>query len=143
MIHIAQFQSFCVWKTQYGVKLLILIKCIKLNLRLINLNYLQKKSEVHFEGNAREASKLYPKNANVAATIALMGIGFEKTKVKLIADDTISENVHELVISGEFGESQFKILGKPLPDNPKSSSLAAMSIIDETKKFIDNLAINM
>ena len=86
---------------------------------------------------------MYPKNANVAATIALMGIGFEKTKVKLIADDTISENVHELVISGEFGESQFKIIGKPLPDNPKSSSLAAMSIIDETKKFIDNLAINM
>lgn len=111
--------------------------------KIINLDYLQKKSEVHFTGNAREASKLYPKNANVAATIALMGIGFEKTKVKLIADDTISENVHELVISGEFGESQFKILGKPLPDNPKSSSLAAMSIIDETKKFIDNFEINM
>ena len=111
--------------------------------KIINLNYLQKKSGVHFKGNAREASKLYTKNANVAATIALMGIGFEKTKVKLIADDTISENVHELVISGEFGESQFKILGKPLPDNPKSSSLAAMSIIDETKKFIDNFEINM
>ena len=111
--------------------------------KIINLNYLQKKSAVHFTGNAREASKLYPKNANVAATIALMGIGFEKTKVTLIADDTISENVHELLISGEFGESQFKILGKPLPDNPKSSSLASMSIIDETKKFIDNFAINM
>ena len=27
--------------------------------------------------------------------------------------------------------------------NPKSSSLAAMSIIDETKKFIDNFEINM
>ena len=37
----------------------------------------------------------------------------------------------------------FKILGKPLPDNSKSSSLAAMSIIDETKKFIDNSEINM
>ena len=51
---------------------------------------------------------MYPKNANVAATIALMGIGFEKTKVKLIADDTICENVHELVISGEFGNLNSK-----------------------------------
>ena len=83
------------------------------------------------------------KGFNIIFLVKKKIVNFEKTKVKLIADDTISENVHELVISGEFGESQFKILGKPLPDNPKSSSLAAMSIIDETKKFIDNLAINM
>ena len=105
--------------------------------KIIDLNNLENSPKVHFSGNAREASKLYPKNANVTATIAIAGIGFERTKVKLIADNSISENIHELSILGKFGSSHFKISGKPLPDNPKSSSLAAMSMVAEVKKFLE------
>ena len=104
---------------------------------ILDLKNLKSSSQIHFSGNARQASKLYPKNANVTATIALAGIGFDKTKVTLIADNSITENIHELSISGKFGSSNFKIFGKPLPNNPKSSSLAAMSMISEVKKFLD------
>ena len=84
---------------------------------------------VHFRGTAREAALAYPKNANVAAAVALSGIGWEETKVQLIADPTVTENIHEIAASGDFGQLQFQIAGQGLPGNPKSSALAAMSVV--------------
>ena len=53
------------------------------------------------------------------------------------SQNSITENIHELSIIGKFGSSNFKISGKPLDDNPKSSSLAAMSMVCEVKKFLE------
>ncbi|WP_226780296.1 aspartate dehydrogenase [Oceaniglobus trochenteri] len=83
----------------------------------------------HFSGTAREAARLYPKNANVAASVALAGIGFDRTTVELIADPDIAENIHELTFSGGFGTASFRIAARGLPDNPRSSALTAMSVL--------------
>ena len=95
----------------------------------LDLDNLMAGAETHFDGTARDAATDYPKNANVAAAVALAGIGFDKTQVKLIADPEISENIHEVHASGDFGRFSFEIRGQSLPDNPKSSALAAMSVI--------------
>ena len=94
------------------------------------LNLLQlKRPTAHFIGSARDAAINYPKNANVAAAVALSSLGFDDTLVELIADPTISANIHEVEACGDFGQLRFSIQGNSLPDNPRSSALAAMGII--------------
>lgn len=95
----------------------------------LDLDNLTDGAAVHYEGSARDAATKYPKNANVAAAVALAGIGFDDTRVKLIADPDIAENIHEIEASGDFGSLSFQIRGYSLPDNPRSSALAAMSVI--------------
>lgn len=87
-----------------------------------------------FSGNAREAALRFPKNANVAATAALAGIGFEKTRVTLIADPAVTQNVHRLEADGGFGSLRLEIKANPSPDNPKTSHMAALSIM----RLLDN-----
>lgn len=97
----------------------------------IDLAALMAGAETHFEGTARQAALAYPKNANVAAAVALAGVGFDKTSVRLIADADISANIHEIEASGDFGTFSFRISGQSLPDNPRSSALAAMSVVSK------------
>lgn len=96
--------------------------------KVLDLNNL-KEAQCHFTGSARVAAIAYPKNANVAAAVALAGIGFDKTEVALIADPGISQNIHEVHCEGAFGSFSFRIAGMSLPDNPSSSALAAMSVV--------------
>jgi len=100
----------------------------------LDLDNLTAGAETHFNGPARIAAIEYPKNANVAAAVALAGIGFDDTRVKLIADPGVTENIHEIQAAGEFGSFCFEIRGHSLPDNPRSSALAAMSVVNKLEE---------
>lgn len=82
-----------------------------------------------YRGNAREAARLFPQNANVAATIALAGVGFDATECALNADPTVQGNVHLIEAEGGFGRLRIELQGKPLPENPKTSTLAALAVL--------------
>ena len=90
----------------------------------------------HFTGTARKAAQLYPKNANIAATVALASLGLDQVMVELIADPAIMQNIHEIEAEGCFGHMEIRIKGNPLPDNPRSSALAAMSVVKELERRI-------
>lgn len=96
---------------------------------------------VVFEGTAAEAIQLYPKNMNVSIVLALASLGFEQTTVTLIADPQITQNIHHIAIAGDFGEATIEVKNNPLPANPKTSYLAAMSIMGTLKRLGSQLMI--
>ena len=70
----------------------------------------------------------------MAATVALAGIGLDKTQVELIADPNIDRNIHHIETTGAFGHLHFGIEGLSLPNNPKSSALTAMSVVSTVRR---------
>lgn len=82
-----------------------------------------------FTGSAREAASRFPQNANVAVISALAGIGLDRTRVELVADPCIAVNCHRLSARGAFGRLNLTIENSPLAGNPKSSEMAALSLV--------------
>jgi aspartate dehydrogenase len=101
----------------------------------IDLNKITKPTII-FEGTAREAVKHFPKNINVAAVVSLAGLGFDKTRVRLIADPNTTRIIHNIHIKGRFGEFDCTVENMPSLTNPKTSYLAALSAIATLKKIV-------
>ena len=95
--------------------------------KLVDLGALTRRT-VLYRGTAGEAALLYPQNANVAAAVALAGLGFDATEVELVADPDAPGNVHEIEAEGAAGRFAIQLQGKPSRSNPKTSALAAMSV---------------
>jgi aspartate dehydrogenase len=88
-----------------------------------------------FKGNAKEAATHFPRSINVAARLALSTLGPENTIVEIIADPSVSQNIHSIEIESEVGKYKFKFENNPSPSNPKTSWLAALSAIQTINKI--------
>ena len=83
-----------------------------------------------FAGNARDAAAAFPANVNVAATLTLASrLAAEDVRVEVRADPALQANCHEVTVEGRYSTLHFKLENLPDPANPKSSTLAALSII--------------
>src|SRR5690606_5682789 len=80
---------------------------------------------VFYEGTAREAALAFPQNANVVAAVALAGVGFERTHVRLMVDPGEPRNCHVVRARGAFGELETRVVAHTLPAHPKTSTHAA------------------
>lgn len=101
----------------------------------IDVNSLTEPTVI-FTGTAREAVRHFPRNINVAATVSLLGVGFDATKVTILVDPKADSNSHELVIRGKFGQMNCHTYNVPSPDNPRTSYLASLSAISALKRII-------
>jgi aspartate dehydrogenase len=107
---------------------------------LLDLGTLTTPTEF-FDGTARQADTDYPKNANVAATVALAGAGWEATAVRMIADPGVTRNIHEISVQAVAGDFDIRIAGNPSPDNPKTSAATALSAAREVLNRLNEVAL--
>ncbi len=99
------------------------------------------KRTIVFEGSARDAVKKFPKNINVAANLSIAGIGFDKTKVEIVADPVATRNSHKILAHGKFGRLRAVVENMPNPNNPGSSYMASLSAIATLKRLINPIQI--
>jgi len=92
-----------------------------------------KTEKVLYSGSARKACALFPKSVNISATVSLNGIGFDRTKIKVVSDPKVNVNVHTVRAEGSFGGFFVRVEGKP-SKNPSTSSTAAISAFDLIKQ---------
>lgn len=84
---------------------------------------------VIFCGNAREAARLFPKNANLAASVALAGVGFESTRVELVADPAAAGNTAIIEARSPRCTLRVEMSGVSEPRNPRSSAIVRSSVL--------------
>ena len=85
--------------------------------------------ETVYEGYAEEAARQFPREMNVAATLALT-VKPAKVKVQVVSDPTVTRNTHQIHVKWRYGEMTMQFANDPHPDNPHTSALAAWSAIN-------------
>lgn len=93
-----------------------------------------------FEGNVEEVVELFPKTTNVAAAVAMAGLGFQRTLCRVIADPAISANQVTLTARGEFGEFTLELRNVATAD-PRTSAVVASSVMATLRRLAGSMTI--
>lgn len=93
-----------------------------------------------FAGSAREAAKAFPANVNVAAALALAGIGPEKTKVQVWADPSVNRNMHTIEVDSDASNFTMSIENVP-SETPATGKITALSVIASLRRFTSPLVV--
>ncbi len=94
-----------------------------------------------FDGNALEAAAGFPANVNVAAALALAGIGPVRTKVKIWADPGIDRNIHTISVEADAARFSMKIENVPSDENPRTGRLVALSVLACLRGLVSPLKV--
>jgi aspartate dehydrogenase len=94
-----------------------------------------------FAGNARDAALGFPANVNVAAALALAGIGPVRTKVEIWADPSLTRNVHIITVEAEAARFTMRIENVPSEDNPKTGKITPLSMLACLRGLVSPLKV--
>lgn len=82
-----------------------------------------------FKGNAFDAAAGFPANVNVAAALALAGIGPERTEVEIWADPAVSRNTHTIRLESDAARLTMTIENVPNAENPRTGRITPLSVL--------------
>jgi aspartate dehydrogenase len=94
-----------------------------------------------FDGSAREAARGFPANVNVAAALALAGIGPDRTTIEIWADPAVDRNIHHIEVEADTVRLSLRIENVPSVENPKTGRLTPLSVVALLRKLGSPLAI--
>ncbi|HEY4041449.1 MAG TPA: aspartate dehydrogenase [Rhodopila sp.] len=94
-----------------------------------------------FEGNAMNAAAGFPANVNVAAALALAGIGPIRTQVRIWADPTVTRNIHTIRVEADAARFTMTIENVPSDENPKTGRLTALSLLACLRGLVSTLKV--
>ena len=92
-----------------------------------------REAALFFDGTAEEAALIFTDKANVTATLALAGIGFEKTRVRFWLDPAVDKSVHRIEASGACGTLALDMGNNVVGPDNKASLQTAMSIVQAVR----------
>lgn len=93
-----------------------------------------------FSGTAREAAAGFPANVNVAAALALAGVGPDRTMIDIWADPAVERNCHTIEVDSDSARFTLSIENIP-SENPKTGKNVALSVIAALRKMHSPLAV--
>lgn len=94
-----------------------------------------------FDGSAGLAAASFPRHFNVAVTLSLGGIGFDRTEVEVWCDPTVPGTVHTVTVEAEDADLTLISRNRPSPDNPRTSRIVAPSILAAIRALIDPVVV--
>jgi len=89
-----------------------------------------------FEGSAREAAASFPRHFNVAITLSLGGIGFDRTQIEVWCDGTIPGAQHQVDVDASDVSLTLISRNYPSKTNPKTSRMVAPSIMAALRTMV-------
>jgi aspartate dehydrogenase len=96
---------------------------------------------VLYDGPVREGARCYPQNVNIAAAVALSGIGLDRTRLVIVADPAIVTHQVEIAARGAFGSFHFAEDVVPSIENPKTGRLVAMALIKTVRQLRSTVVV--
>jgi aspartate dehydrogenase len=94
-----------------------------------------------FKGNALEAARGFPANVNVAAALALAGIGPERTMVEIWAVPGLTRNTHTIRVEADAARFTMSIEGVPSETNPRTGKLTPLSLVACLRGLVSTLKV--
>ena len=99
-----------------------------------NLGLEESVSGVVYDGPTRGACPKFPRNVNVHAVLALMGLGFDRTRSIVVSDPNTKQMTQEISVKGKGLEWNIRITSTPVGQvtgnyTPESAAMTVRRIL--------------
>jgi aspartate dehydrogenase len=89
-----------------------------------------------WEATGGETAAAFPRHFNVAITLSLATIGFERTRIEVWADPTVAGTVHTVTVESEDVSLTLISRNRPSPANPRTSRIVSHNVIATLRSLV-------